>query len=291
MSINEQVPNIILDEIRKHYEFLFDRGYKVVHASEHNAQYGVWEVLLKNQEFEVGLFSERGYQEISFGSSSKGFVDIKHLVYYFSNGQEIVVGHLSDKKGADLLQKNIDNFENNLNINFPGEDKLKSIQVEYGDVISSSMLQSIKESPLLYIIIAIIAGFGVNLFYKIYNEAVFGDILSSFILRFGYRNSNWEIRGLSLLLSVISLYIIYRLSMRGEKDASQSEQEKKPPSLLWAIVFFPFFFIAFALLVGSFVSIFEWVEGYEIIGPIITIVISLLLSSGIVYLVHGNRRS
>ena len=88
MNEIEPISERVLEDIKKHFRFLFDKGYVVHSASTINKDYGVWEVILKHQDFLVRLFAERGGLDLFFGSSSAGFVEMRSLIYFLSGERD-----------------------------------------------------------------------------------------------------------------------------------------------------------------------------------------------------------
>lgn len=115
-----------LKDIKKEFSFLFKRGYTIHSSHSVNdpmERHEGWEVILKRQDFQINL-ENQAVLSIFFGSPSKGFKNIRSLIYYLSDEKEFIELKLTDAiinrwKEAKLLQKYIDKFESLYGIDFP----------------------------------------------------------------------------------------------------------------------------------------------------------------------------
>ena len=148
--MNEEGPiaDRVLKDIKKNFEFLFDRGYEIHSGRTINEYYDVWEVILNRQDFFVRFFSERLWIDLYFGSPSKGFVEIKSLTYFLSGGKDFVDYSLSEMgKRTTLLREHIDEFEKCLGSEFPKfEEALKSAEKTYNDQWKAKNMESVAAS-------------------------------------------------------------------------------------------------------------------------------------------------
>src|SRR6185503_9632234 len=100
-----------LTDIRQQFAFLFERGYEIKSTS-HDPSMPIWEIILEKQDLFIKMCEDRGGPELYCGSSAKGFVEFKSLIYFLSNGKDIIFDTLNWKKPyADLLQKYLDQIE------------------------------------------------------------------------------------------------------------------------------------------------------------------------------------
>jgi hypothetical protein len=112
MLNREPISGTVSNEIKKHFKFLFDRGYEIDYAEIINTHYDVWEVVLKHNEYRVRVFEERGGLDLFFGSSMNGFIEIRSLIFFLSGEKDLIYAPLAGmKKYARLLQEHIDEFE------------------------------------------------------------------------------------------------------------------------------------------------------------------------------------
>ncbi len=117
----------VLEDIRKYFEFLFERGYVIYSKQIFSVEFDAWEVVLKNQDFFIKFEEEKGGLDLSFGSPSKGFMRIRALIYYLSKERKFIglgSGCISFLRNhmeteAKLLQQYIDKFEASFGGEFP----------------------------------------------------------------------------------------------------------------------------------------------------------------------------
>ena len=122
MNETSAISDKVLEDIKKYFKFLFDRGYVIYSAKMHSVAFDAWEVILKHQDYYVKFYEEKGGLDLSFGSPSKGFIAIRALIYFLSNEKDFVGPSLffgGMKKEAKLLQKQIDRFESCYENEFP----------------------------------------------------------------------------------------------------------------------------------------------------------------------------
>ena len=134
--MNEEGPiaDQLLGDIKKDFQFLFDRGYVIYSAKTYSVALGAWEVIWRHQDFFVKLDAERGTLDVSFGSLYKGFIAIRALIYFLSNEKDFVGRSIFGgiKTEAKLLQKHIDKFESSFESEFPkSEEELKIAEERY----------------------------------------------------------------------------------------------------------------------------------------------------------------
>src|SRR6476660_118945 len=118
MNEEETISDKVLEDIKEHFKFLFDKKYVIHSAKMHSVAFDAWEVILKRQDYYVKFEEERGGLDLSFGSPSKGFIATHALIYFLSKEKDFIgfslIGFLLSnamKKEASLLQKHIDEFE------------------------------------------------------------------------------------------------------------------------------------------------------------------------------------
>ena len=130
MSKNLRDFSKTLEEVKKHFKSLLDRGYVIDYANPINEQWMVWEVVLKKQNFCVKLEAERGGLDVSFGSPEHQ-MKIRALIYLLSKEKEFIglgsgcLNIFRNNMGieAKLLQKHLDRFESSLESEFPKTDE------------------------------------------------------------------------------------------------------------------------------------------------------------------------
>jgi len=106
----EPVPESTLEDIKKNFGFLFERGYEVVSGNILNRRFAAWTVMLRHHDFHVKFYGEKGGLNLSFGSPEKGFAGIHSLVYYLSE-EKVFSRTQGKKKEARFLQEHLDEFE------------------------------------------------------------------------------------------------------------------------------------------------------------------------------------
>jgi hypothetical protein len=122
MNESSAISDKVLEDIKKHFKFLFERGYEIDSTKTQSVAFDTWEVILKHQDFFVKLYEEKGRLDVSFGSPSKGFMSIRALIHFLSNEKDFVGPSLffgGMKTEAKLLQKYIDRFESGYETEFP----------------------------------------------------------------------------------------------------------------------------------------------------------------------------
>lgn len=296
MNENEPISDGVLEEIKKHFKFLFDREYVVYSASMGNKDFGVWEVVLKRQDFLVQLFAERGWLSLSFGAPSKGFVEIGSLTYFLSGERDFVDLSGDMKKNAILLQKYMGEFEACYGSDFPKyEEGLKSAEHRYSARQARQVSNQAEavQRWIIWPVLAIIYGLLLIVCFKIYDELVLSWLLSEWLLNFGFSSSSLLMKGVSLLLAVGTVYITYRVIQKSddaaENVAISTRQTTKRNTILGAIIFFPLFLIAFAFLIGAILSVVPWGD-YYVMYPIITLGLSFLLALWIASSIYKSNR-
>jgi len=145
MNDEGPIANEVMEDIKKHFGFLFDRGYEIHSARTISKSFGAWEVVLKNRHHQVMFSAEKGAADILFGSPVKGFVYVRGLIYFLSGEKEFIDISFFDifngmKKDAELLHKHIDEFEACFGNDFKKhEEGLKLANKRYSDRISSTL--------------------------------------------------------------------------------------------------------------------------------------------------------
>lgn len=128
------------EKIKPNYSFLFERGYTVYEAKELAPSFDAWDLKLKRGDFFIYFFNEKGGLDVSFGSPSKGYVNIYALVYFLSKEKDFIksgsgcLGIFFPKlnQTANLLKKYIDKFETSFEHDFPKtEQELKNAEERY----------------------------------------------------------------------------------------------------------------------------------------------------------------
>lgn len=119
MITKKPISEETLKDIKKKFGFLFERGYTIHSAHSINdpmERHEGWEVIVKRQDFHIWLWYAANFG-ISFGSPSKGFKNIRSLIYFLSDEKEFINPFIlteiffSVRKEANLLQKYIEKFE------------------------------------------------------------------------------------------------------------------------------------------------------------------------------------
>ena len=135
MSNNINLPKGVLEDIYRFFKYLFDRGYEIDSAANINPGWLAWNVILKKQNFYVKLEAEKGGLDLLFGSPTKGFMAIRPLIYFLSEGKNYIKAGFFDysmKKEADLLEKHIDDIEERFEGEFPAtEEEVKIAEAKY----------------------------------------------------------------------------------------------------------------------------------------------------------------
>ena len=80
----------VVEDIRKYFQFLFERGYVIYSKQVFSVEFDAWEVVLKNQDFFIRFEEERLGLDVSFGSPSKGFMRVRALIYYLSKERKFI---------------------------------------------------------------------------------------------------------------------------------------------------------------------------------------------------------
>jgi hypothetical protein len=169
MNNKEPVPEYIMNDINKKFGFLFERGYTIHSACTINdpyERYPGWEVIVIRQDFRIKFVELTGFG-IMFGSPSKGFKNIRSLIYFLSDEKEFIEHKLLDlltsgrKKEAKLLHKYIDKFEALYGSDFPLYEKdldaadkkfLERIDQSFSLPVAAST-QAPKKNPIAAVII------------------------------------------------------------------------------------------------------------------------------------------
>jgi len=120
----------VMEDINKHFRFLFDRGYEIYMAQPINDEWGVWQLILRNQEFWVVFEAERGGLTVSFGPP-RNTMPIRALIYFLSEEEDFIgtgggcfnIFGNAMKREAKLLQEYIGIFEESLDSEYPKTEK------------------------------------------------------------------------------------------------------------------------------------------------------------------------
>ena len=120
----------LMEDINKHFNFLFDRGYEIYMAQPINDDWDVWQLILRNQDTWIVFKAERGGLTISFGPP-QNTMHIHALIYFLSKQKKFIglgggcinlFGNTM-KRESKLLQEYIDRFEASLESEFPKTEK------------------------------------------------------------------------------------------------------------------------------------------------------------------------
>jgi len=129
------LPKDVVEDIYKYFEFLFDRGYEINSANNINPSWLAWDATLKKHNFFVKFEAEKGGVVLYFGSPTKGFMGIRPLIYFLSDGKDFVKAGSSAyrmKTEAELLEEYIDDFEDSFESEFPAtEEEVKIAEAKY----------------------------------------------------------------------------------------------------------------------------------------------------------------
>jgi len=131
MSETIAIPDEIAERIKKHFGFLFDKGYSLYTGKILSEQFIAWEAVVKKQDFYINFESERNGLLVSFGSPSRGFMSTRALIYFLSKEKKFIklgggiFGLFKDNMTieAELLKQYIDLFESSFKNEFPATIK------------------------------------------------------------------------------------------------------------------------------------------------------------------------
>ena len=122
----------ILKDIKRHFGFLFEKGYKIREAHYSIHPNGSWHVDLESKECIISIVQDRSeilaYVSPVFGSAaSKSKLAIEAMIYLQSEGKDIIYGYEGNlawgkkkqfERLADLLRKYIDQIASYFGSNF-----------------------------------------------------------------------------------------------------------------------------------------------------------------------------
>lgn len=82
----------ISKQINTHFDFLFDRGYKIRDIREFPM--GGWEVVLSSSDMNIGVYSAEGQIDLGFfpirDRGHKSHISIGIMIYYLSHGEKYI---------------------------------------------------------------------------------------------------------------------------------------------------------------------------------------------------------
>ena len=134
--------------IAKYFGFLFEKGYKIFKDNYQKASFGDWQVILRSQDCEIEIYSERNeilmaFSKVGFGGRNQ--IGIEPMIYYLSQGENYIgpfEGNLRLEKGkqferlAFLLRNYIDEITPFFNDKFEkNRYDLVSVQKEYNELV------------------------------------------------------------------------------------------------------------------------------------------------------------
>lgn len=138
-NVTEPVSESTLEDIKKNFGFLFEKGYEIVSSSILNRSFAAWTVMLKRNDFHIKFYGEKGGLDLSFGSPEKGFVGIHDLVYYLS-GEAVFGRTKGERKEANFLEEHLDEFELCYGDDFfKHQDGLKEAEQRYSEKLKEVM--------------------------------------------------------------------------------------------------------------------------------------------------------
>jgi hypothetical protein len=289
-NVNEPFPQPILEDIRQNFGFMFDRGYEIVSTRYSSGRYGGdWEVLFESPDFSLRIVygDEEGGPSYSFGSASTADMSVEALIYLLSGQKGIVKGivYASDAKIANQLERYIDEIENRFRVDPSALEKEVRLAQKRLDELAQ---KSSKRLSLL------ISGIVVVVFFRLWN-ALLADI--------GFSSSSWIIRGVSLLLAIVSVYIIHRImskmwnatkSENATENAEVFTESKRwsKRSRIWlAIILFPIQWLFFAIIIGLALSSWSLDNRNGIYYSFATWGVSLLLALWIAVSIMKSDRA
>lgn len=244
--MNENKPNSdsVSEEIKRHFKFLFDRGYEIVSTRYYPGRYSrSWEVLLKSPNFSLKIVDDDGFN-FSFRSLSEGDMSLGALIYFLSGEKEILDASGDMKKCANLIGKYIDEIESRFRDDYSGLKKdVESIQKKYEDAVA----KSVPSCLLLIVGIPFII-----LAFSFWNVLVFDGLLSGWLVENGLSSSSWLIRGVSLILAAGTAYIIQKAITRPIDETKfivgSTDQRSEKKSTVVTVIRFLIFWIAYVLI-------------------------------------------
>lgn len=196
----------LVNDIKRHVGFLFDRGYEI-HSAEKHADASGRTVILKHDNLFLKVFEERGERELSFARDARGFIDIRSIIYFLTENKVLLLGTSTGvEKYANLLREYIDQIEACFGSEYSKSEKgLKSAHRKYREKYDAAQNNAIISAFLsIFSLIIVVVTFGV------YNELV--GMLFSFWSRdiepTQMRVAAWAI---SLLLAVLTAILIRRI--------------------------------------------------------------------------------
>ena len=244
MKENEPISDGVLEEIKKHFKFLIDRGYEIVFTRHYPGRYDrSWEVLLKSPNFSLKIVDDDGFN-FSFWSLSEGDMSLGALIYFLSGEKEILDASGDMKKCANLIGKYIDEIESRFRDDYSGLKKdVESIQNKYEDAVA----KNVPSCLLLIVGIPFII-----LAFSFWNVLVFDGLLSGWLVENGLSSSSWLIRGVSLILAAGTAYIIQKAITRPIDEAKfivgSTDQRSEKKSTVVTVIRFLIFWVAYVLI-------------------------------------------
>jgi hypothetical protein len=219
-----------LENFRKLFGYLFERGYEVhsINDSEDVREPGKV-VMLKKDDLYLNLHHEQSWSwyELYFGSPSKGFLKIGSIIYFLSDEKDVFGNSPAEmERDANLLSKYIDDMESRFRDDYSGFwDGVQATHWNYERLFEKSLPLPIL--GILYFLLAVV-------FFELWNELVFGWLLSAWLLELGYDNSSLLIKGASVLVAIGTAYIIFKATQKPNNEtqvivAPAEQGHKKNP--------------------------------------------------------------
>jgi len=144
----------IVENIKRYFGFLFDKGYKVREVRYFPESFGNWYVLLESSKYIVRIDCDRSYISILFDpekANSRHHIGLETLIYYLSKGKHFV-GYFEGNPAwgknkqlerlAGLLNEYHDQIAHLFESDFQRlREDLSPVQKKYGELLQESYSQ------------------------------------------------------------------------------------------------------------------------------------------------------
>jgi glycosyltransferase involved in cell wall biosynthesis len=277
----------VLKEIKKHFSFLFDRGYEIVSTRYYSGRYGGGlEILFESPDFSLKIDDDDGLRfTFGFGSPAEEYMSVGAMIYFLSREKEVFDASSGIKELADLMGKYIEEIESGFrNDDLKFREDVKSAQEKYDEALEKSFTWPV--SSIIYGLFFIVC-------FYIYNELALGWLLSEWLLHFGYIMPSLLMNGVSLVLAATTTYAIHKNMTRPIHETEfvvvSTDQRFKKKSALVNVIRFLIFWVAYVLImfvVSAFMPIGPSIETVILISEII---IAFLLAAWTVYTITNRE--
>ena len=272
------------EEIKKHFSFLFDRGYEIVSTRYYSGRYdGDLEVLLESPDFSLKIDDDDGPRfSLGFGSPAEEYMNVGAMIYFLSGEKVVFDASSGMKELADVMGKYIEEIESRFRNDYSKfREDVKSTQEKYDEAVQKSFTWTAwPVSSIIYILLFIVC-------FSFYYEIVLGWLLSEWLLNFGYAMPSLLIMGVSLILAAGTTYIIHKATTRSYDKSEfvvvSADEGPKKTSTMVNVIRFLIFWVAYVLII-FIVSVFLPISpSIETLIIILEVFVAFLLALWTVY--------